>query len=78
MAFFGPNMCNICCHNENGSFLVKSLLLKKWRFLDLACSEHMVTITSGLSYTNRSVLKKWHFLDLICALYVVTMITDVY
>ena len=73
MAFSRPNMCTTCCNNANRSLLFKHPLLKKWYFLDLVCSVHVVTITSGLSYSNRSFLPKWHFQDLICALHVVTM-----
>ena len=32
VAFSEPNMCNICCNNENRCFLVKSPLLKKILF----------------------------------------------
>ena len=44
----GPNVCNICNNHEQRSFLVKSPLLKKWNFLDIVCSVHVVTITTKL------------------------------
>ena len=47
--------------------------LKKWHFLDLICSVHVVTIITGLSNTNRSRLKKWHFLNIICSVSLVTI-----
>ena len=73
MAFSGPYMCNIYCNHEKRNLLVKSSLLKKWHFLDLVCLVHVVTITTGSSYSNRSLLKKWHFLDLLCSVHVVTI-----
>ena len=66
-------MCNIYCNHENRNVLVSSSLLKKWHFLDLLCAVHVVTITTGSSYSNRSLLKKWHFLDLLCSVHVVTI-----
>ena len=67
MAFSAPYMCNICCNHENRSLFFQPPFLKKWHYLDLICSLHVVTMTTGLSYSNRSCLKKWHFLDLVCA-----------
>ena len=62
VTFSLPIMCNTCCNHENRSLLVKCPLLKKWH------SPHLVvTITTGFSYSNRSLLKKWHFLELVCA-----------
>ena len=78
MAFSRPDMRTTGCNYENRNFLVKCPLLKKWHFLDLICSVHVGTITTGFSYSNRSLLKKWHFLDPICAIYVVTMRAEVY
>ena len=73
MVLSGPNMCNICCNHENRSVFFKSPLLKKWHYLDLVSSVHVVTITTGLRYSNRSRLKLWHFLDLVCSVPIVTM-----
>ena len=71
MALSRPNMCTTCCNHDNTSFLVKCPPLKKWHFL--AFSVNVVGITTGFSYSNRSLLKKWHFLDIIYAIYVVTI-----
>ena len=35
--------------------------------MDLVGSVHVVSITTGLSYSERSHFKKWHFLDLACS-----------
>ena len=58
--------------------LFKSFLLKKWHFLDLVCSVHVVTNTTECSHSKQSLLKMWHFLDLLCAIYVATMRIEVY
>ena len=63
-----PYMCTTCCNNDKRSGQMSSP--NNWHFLDLACSVHVVTITTGLSYSNKSLLKKWHFPDLICAMHV--------
>ena len=55
-------MCAIHVETENISFLLKFPLPKKWNFLDQGCAIHVVTITIGLSYSNRSVLKMRLFL----------------
>ena len=52
-------------------YLTKSYLLKNWHYLDLICSVKVVSITTVLSCSNRSVLKKWHFLDLVCSVLVI-------
>ena len=47
--------------------------LKKLHFLDLVCSERVLTIQTWLSYRKRSLLKKGNFLYLTCAIYVLTV-----
>ena len=73
VAFSWPSMFSTCSNYNNWVNYCNRSLLKKWHYLDLICSEHVVTITTGLSYSNRSLLKKWHFLDLVCSVYVVTI-----
>ena len=50
--------------HKNINLVVKYLLLKKLSFS---------TISTGLTYCNKSLLKKLDFLDLICVLHVGTM-----
>ena len=44
-------------------------------FLDLICSVPKVSITIGVSYSNKSRLKKFHFLDLVCSVNVAVIKT---
>ena len=67
VALSGHSMLCTCINHHNGSSYTNSSRLKKWHFLDLVCSIHVVTITTWLSYSNRKCLKKRHFLNLICA-----------
>ena len=75
MEFSRPYICTTCCNHDNKYILVKYPLLKKKHFLELLCSVHVVTITTGFSYSNRSLLKKWHFLDLVCSAHIETITT---
>ena len=73
MAFSGPDMCTTCCNHENRSLLCQISSPQKVALSGPNMFSLVVTITTGFSYSNRSLLKKWHFMDLICAIYVVTM-----
>ena len=72
MALSGP--CTFSTHSNHSNGWSSSCL-KNRHFLDLVCSKHVVTTTTGISYSKKSYLKKWHFLDLVCSIHVVTITT---
>ena len=68
-------MFSTCIYHYKWVIYSNRICLKKWNFLDLVCSVHIFTITTGLSYRNRISLKKWHFPDLVCTVHVLTITT---
>ena len=65
----------VCFNNLNRFFFCQISSFQKYHIiLGLVCSVCVVTIMTGLSYSNRSRLKKLHFLGLICSVHVLTII----